>query len=288
MSFNCRGLANPLKTPALKRVVCAEHPDIIMLHETLGISEDVKLWLEKSLPGWQFQALDVRGRSKGLAIGWNIRNIKPMNVWGMESMMGLSFSTRESKDIFTILNVYIPYLYRRPFWEKLFSNPIMRESLLILGGDLNFTLGHAEVWGPHAQVDPLSDVFTHHLADNNLLDIVLEHIHSTWRNKRSREHWVAKRLDHFLISESLTDRQFLIRQWVGSGGMSDHFPIFMELKSGLLHPACPLKFIKTWLEDESFIDLFKVHWSPFDPLLPYTATFQFAENMKRMKSRIKE
>jgi exonuclease III len=46
MSFNCRGLVGPLKKPALKRVICSEHPDVLLLQETLGEGEEVKTRLE--------------------------------------------------------------------------------------------------------------------------------------------------------------------------------------------------------------------------------------------------
>jgi len=80
MSFNCRGLAGPLKRPALKRVLDIEHPDVLMLQETLGEVDSVKSKLEGMLPGWVFECLDVRGRSGGLATGWNPRTVKLGNV----------------------------------------------------------------------------------------------------------------------------------------------------------------------------------------------------------------
>ena len=39
MSFNCRGLAGPGKNTALMRVLSLEHPDVLMLQETLGVGE---------------------------------------------------------------------------------------------------------------------------------------------------------------------------------------------------------------------------------------------------------
>ena len=78
----------------------------------------------------------------------------------------------------------------------------------------------------------------------------------TWRNNRSGDARVAKRIDRFLVAEQLVDRFFLVRQWVGSGGLSDHFPIFFEIKKGPYNPPSPLKFNKLWLQDESFRNLF--------------------------------
>ena len=69
MSFNCRGLASPLKRPTLRRVVDVEHPDILLLQETLGGGDVIKEKFESWFLGWTFVTLDVRGRSGGLAMG---------------------------------------------------------------------------------------------------------------------------------------------------------------------------------------------------------------------------
>lgn len=91
MSYNCRGLAGPQKKSAFRRIILLDCPDSILLQETLGAGSVVKARLEGWLPGWIFETLDVRGRSGGLAVGWNERTIKPLNFWGMESVLGLNF-----------------------------------------------------------------------------------------------------------------------------------------------------------------------------------------------------
>ena len=76
----------------------------------------VKARLEGWLLGWTFEMLDVRGRSGGLAVGWNERKIKPLNFWGMESVLGLNFQSLELGEAFNIFNIYGPYQDRIPFW----------------------------------------------------------------------------------------------------------------------------------------------------------------------------
>ena len=98
--------------------------------------------------------------------------------------------------------------------------------------------------------------------EKGLLDIDLVKLKPTWRNNRSGDARVAKRFDRFLVAEQLVDRFFLVRQWVGSGGLSDHFPIFLEIKKGPNNPPSPLKFNKSWLQDESFKNIFLSHWNP--------------------------
>ena len=88
MSFNVVG---PHKRTTLKRVVNLEHPDILLLHETLGVGDVIKDRLESWFLGWVFAVLDARGRSGGLAIGWKEASVKAINLWGMDSVLGLQY-----------------------------------------------------------------------------------------------------------------------------------------------------------------------------------------------------
>ena len=71
-------------------------------------------------------------------------------------------------------------------------------------------------------------------------------------------------------------------------GNSDHFPIFFEIKKGPINPPSPLKFDKSWLQDESFKNLFLELWRPYDETLDRSAAFQFAENIKWLKGEVKD
>jgi exonuclease III len=93
MSFNCRGLAGALKKPALKRVVTTEHPDVLLLQETMGVGDEIKTSLELLLPGWVFTTVDALGRSGGLATGWNSHNVQVLNSWGLDSGLGITVMT---------------------------------------------------------------------------------------------------------------------------------------------------------------------------------------------------
>ena len=61
------------------------------------------------------------------------------------------------------------------------------EGLNYYGGDLNFSLGAIEVWGPRARVDPQSRYFVHKLVMSGSMDINLVNIKTSWRNKRAGE-----------------------------------------------------------------------------------------------------
>jgi exonuclease III len=146
ISFNYRGLAGALKKPALKRVIATEHPDVLLLQQTMGVGEEVKSSMELLLPGWKFFIVDTMGRSGSLATCWNTHNIQSINSWGLESGLGISVLAPNLKDVIHILNIYGPYQNMKPFWDSLLTKSFFKE-LLILGGDLNLSLGPLEVLG---------------------------------------------------------------------------------------------------------------------------------------------
>ena len=69
--------------------------------------------------------------------------------------------------------------------------------MVIIGGDLNFSLGQAKIWGPHAHVNPLEYYFTWNLFDRNWLDVEPIKLKPTWKNNRCGDGRVAMRLDRF-------------------------------------------------------------------------------------------
>jgi len=288
MSFNCRGLAGPHKKSAFRRVLTLEHPDVILLQETLGVGEVIKNCLESWMPGWSFLTLDVKGRSGGLAVGWRSSCMKLVDSWGMDSVLCVDVLSADLGITIKVINVYGPYHNRVPFWDAVTGNPLFSGDSLIIGGDLNFSLGQDEVWGPHAHVDSLAGYFVQMLAVKGWLDIDPIKLKPTWKNNRCGDARVAKRIDRFLVAEQLVDRFFQVRQWVGSGGISDHFPIFFEIQKGPSNPPSPLKFNKGWLQDESFKDLLIENWSLFNRESVRSAAFQFADNIKKLKRLIKD
>jgi hypothetical protein len=59
--------------------------------------------------------------------------------------------------------------------------------------------------------------------------------------QKSREDYIAKRIDYFLLSEKLLESPLNFRQWIGCGGESDHHPIFMEIAGRSHKPTSPFQ-----------------------------------------------
>ena len=102
-----------------------------------------------------------------------------------------------------MVNVYGPYQDRVVLWDRPFSKPFLSNDRVIIGGDLNFTLGVSKIWGPRAIPDPLSHYFKSHISRLDLYDLEPIKLNPTWWNRSAGEDRIAKRLDHFLVGEDI-------------------------------------------------------------------------------------
>jgi len=160
-------------------------------------------------------------------VGFKKRSIRLENVWGGEGYLGADIISSNFNLPLRVINVYGPFHNRKIFWERLLDSNFIQSKNLILGGDLNFSLGLAESWGNKAQTDPVTAFFEVLMDSYDLLNIDMEKLMPTWRNRRIGEDTLARRLDCFLIKAPLLTRLDRIHQWVGSGRHSDHFLVFL-------------------------------------------------------------
>lgn len=170
------------------------------------------------------------------------------------------------------------------FWRHLLSSSLLCQDNIIIGGGLNFSLGYSESWGNHAQVDTLLDQFVNLLETHSLVDAPTTKKQPTWRNNRVVEASLARRLDRFLTKEGLIFGGHGIRQWVSSGGLSDHRPIYLEIQDALCKPKAPFKFNSTWLQDMEYIKLITDFWKDHPPGAVGDITQNFLLNMKELKN----
>ena len=99
---------------------------------------------------------------------------------------------------------------------------------MVIGGDLNFTLGAHQISGPKARVDPLANFFINLLQNIKMVDLAPQNLKPTWINRRHGEDRIEKTLDKFLMEESLQGRDLMFKQWVYSGVELDHMTICLE------------------------------------------------------------
>eukprot|EP00253_Pinus_taeda_P023209 PITA_23209 len=254
LSFNCRGLA-------LKRLITSQPIDNILLQETLGPADSISTALSAIAPGWLFSALDSSGRSGGLAIGYNPTTIKALGIWGGQGFLGLDLFSADLGTNLRVINIYGPCQQRESFWNRLLSLHILSAENIVIGGDLNFSLGYCESWGSSAQIEPITGYMTDLLAHHDLIDVPMNKILPTWRNRRIGEAALARRLDRFIMKGSM----------------------FRQLSGPKKKPKAPIKFNHGWLQDPAYNKLVKDFWAQNPIYRADTLAKGFCMNLSQLK-----
>jgi len=105
----------------------------------------------------------------------------------------------------------------------------------------------------------------------------------TWRNRRVGDAALARRLDRFIMKDTLLQRLHHYKKWVGTGGISDHSPIYLEIQGPFKKPKAPFKFNHTWLKDPAYVKMISEYWVNH----PINDTESFAKGFCRNLAEIK-
>ena len=71
----------------------------------------------------------------------------------------------------------------------------------------------------------------------------------------------VKRLDHFVLKESLVDVSTSYKSWVLHNNIYDHFPVALHLDVNPLDTFRPFKFDHSWLKNEDFCHMIRAFWA---------------------------
>jgi len=99
--------------------------------------------------------------------------------------------------------------------------------------------------------NPLVGFFSHLFNEARLVDLVPQPCIPTSSNGRLEDAKVAKRLEKFLVAESLVDQFCKFMSWIDLDLISDHLPICLELDSKMIRPFILLNLIIIgwWIKD---------------------------------------
>ena len=208
--------------------------------------------------------VDGKGRLRGIAIGRNLHTIQLLSAWGFELGLIMVLDVPELGRTLIVLNMYQTYEDSVISGDSLFAKYIMSCDSLIMGGDLNFSIGEAKIQGDKARVDLLINYFFSKISRGILFNIEHVKLRPTWKNKRIKPYRIKKRLDRFLTSKKFVEISLRVREWVGSRQGSHHYPIFLDMVGDSQKLTNPFKFNSSQLSDEGFKAIIRKNWVPID------------------------
>jgi hypothetical protein len=109
----------------------------------------------------------------------------------------------------------------------------------------------------------------------------------TWRNGRTGEDEISKRLDRVYVLEDLISTTVRYRSWADYPYVSDHAPVLLQLGFNINTVAHPFKLKLAWLRDDTFALIVQEVWN--DHLVTQEAKAQrrLVEKLKQLKLRVK-
>ena len=121
VSWNCRGLRNPIKADAVKDLMKMDPLDILLLQET-KIEEESLLLLSKSK--WKLnvgKTVSARGTSGGLSTIWCEEKFQLKSCYVTQHWIFTEFFHISNKISFTLFNCYVPVNFneKKDCWKSI-------------------------------------------------------------------------------------------------------------------------------------------------------------------------
>eukprot|EP00253_Pinus_taeda_P027885 PITA_27885 len=232
---------------------------------------------------------DAIGSAGGIAILWNPNDII-LDSWTYMSRiltgLGRIVGTKEQV---VISGVYGPpspgekenFLNSMKIIRRLYS-----EVAWIIGGDFNLIRSLEEKKGGIRKMDHFMDKFNELIEDLRLVDIQTINGICTWNNRRGGKNQIASRLDRFLVSEGIMNKDIFVEAKIMPSLGSDHWPIRLEVDIKVNQGKRPFRFEAFWLRDPEFIKKVEEWWRQ-STIQGKGKMCTFQLKLKELKGRIK-
>lgn len=199
------------------------------------------------------------GLSGGILVGFDGSKFDMLNSWIGQFTISIHFKNKIDHFEWIYTVVYGPVLSskRTAFFNELSLIHSYGIDAWLLIGDFNLIRTRSEKIGPSFNI-ALSNRFNSILARMQLLEISLSDRKFTWSKSVHSP------------SQALLDRAFCSVDWEAHYPsyhlsslprfMSDHTPLILQTSAPVFNTSTTLKFEKTWLAQEGFVELMIGWW----------------------------
>uniref|UniRef100_A0A3B1IT35 Reverse transcriptase domain-containing protein n=1 Tax=Astyanax mexicanus TaxID=7994 RepID=A0A3B1IT35_ASTMX len=254
ISWNIRGMGNPVKRSRVFAHLKRLNSDLVFLQETHLRNKDHSR-LNCSWVGQIFHS-NFNSKARGVAILINKKvQFSCTNVISDRNGRFLIVAGTLMREKVVLVNVYAPNFDDVEFANRLLSNiPFLNTHLLILGGDLNCVFDPSlDRSNPrNLTQSAMSTTFADFMNQNGLVD--------PWRYRNpsvkkfsffSQVHCSYSRIDYFFIDSALNS--FVISSDYLGIVISDHSPLLLDIKFSTHKSSPPLwRFNPLLLADKEF------------------------------------
>eukprot|EP00253_Pinus_taeda_P010222 PITA_10222 len=206
---------------------------------------------------------DAIGFAGGIAILCNPNDIIFENWTSMPRILTRLGRIAGTKEKVLILGVYGPHTPgdRGNFLKNLQTAwKLYPDNDWIIGGDFNIIISLKEKKGGIRRVDQSMELFSDTIEGLRLVDILTIKGVFTWNNRRGGRNQIASRLDRFLVSETIMNRDVFIEAKIMPALGSDHWSIRLEVDIKANLGKKPFRFETFWLRHLDFVGKLEEWW----------------------------
>ena len=258
LTRNIRGSGSSCKRRAIKKVICKNNPDLVVLQEVKRELIDrafvASIWTSRFK---EWVVLPFIGRSGGIQIIWDVRSVKIK-----ESLVG-DFSNSvlvedKIRGDWWFSGVYGPTKrnFRSDFWAELSRLKEICNDRWCVGGAFNVVRRVSEKFNSLTNTKSMRE-FDSLIGELDLVDPNLNNARFIWFN--FREYPICCRLDRFLFTNEWAAGYQCFRQEVEARVVSAHLPVVFDTSSPRWGPIS-FQFENTWLEYKHFSRDFEKWW----------------------------
>lgn len=262
LCWNARGLGIPHKRRALKDLIYFNKIDIVGIQETKkdSFSSRILKALSPSITFWLYKS--SIGSSGGILLGINESKFEILDSWINDFSISVHIKNNNNSFEWLLTVVYGPTIssHRSAFLNELQQTSLLGPLAWLACGDFNLIRSRNERQGPSFNIS-LSNRFNNLISDLHLIELPLHNRKFTWARSASS------------TSKALLDRFFCTHSWLQHyptslvtslpRTFSDHNPLLLHTSSISTYHSNSIRFEKTWLEQEGFINLLIQWWTSF-------------------------
>jgi len=240
-----------------------DKPSIMLIQETKMSQQQIQEILDKSKTNFKVMAQDAEGSAGGLAVLWNSEEVTFENWISLPRILSGVCRIVGTKERFLISRVYGPHLPRgrKEFMRNIQAvRKLIPEDLWIVGRDFNLIRDLGEKRGGIRRQDPSMEEFNDLIANLRLVDTPTSNGVFTWNNRRGGRNQIASKLDRFLLSEQVLNKDVFIEAKILPGLGSDHWPISLEIDIKKIKSKKPFRFESFWLRNPDFLNKLEEWW----------------------------
>ena len=246
LTWNIRESGSSCKTRAIKKDICKNNPDLVILQEVKRETIDrvfvASVWRSRFK---EWVVLPSIGRSRDILMIWDVRSVKIK-----ESLVGDFFVSVLVEDNLRgdwwFSGVYGPTKrsFRSGFWDKLSGVKEICNDRWCVGGDFNVVRRVSEKLNNLTNTRSMRE-FDSLIRKLDLADPNLSHARFTWSN--FRDYPICCRLDRFLFTNEWAAGFHCFSQAVEASVVSDHSLVVLNTLPPRWGPI-PFRFENAWLE----------------------------------------